>query len=63
MVQREDHLDGAGEFRPLFVLDLRRVLLLLTEVAPNRFAAPVTKSRMSPLYISASALCTSLCER
>lgn len=57
------YLDGAGEFRPLFVLVLRSVLLRLTDVAPNRLAAPVTKSRMSPLYISASALCTSLWER
>jgi hypothetical protein len=55
---------GAGEFLPLLVLPLRSVLPLLTfAVAPNRFAAPVTRSRIRPLYISASALCDSLLDR
>ena len=55
---------GAGEFRPLPLLAFRSVLLLFTlAVAPKRFAAPVTRSRMRPLYISASALWASRWDR
>jgi hypothetical protein len=56
-------VEGAGELRPLLALPLRSVLLLLTELAPTFPAAPCTKFRINPLYISASALCDSLCER